>query len=245
MFPKISESFLIGQSIELTFGASKIFPSLPRIASAITGKIVRVSDDFPGFGIIVPESIVRAKMQETGYSLGNPYKIVAYMKDTHERSTIEKDYNTYNPLFDADTIREFQSKILLLRQVFLGIFLFFAAILSVFFLLLLLAFFRERRDVFLMISIFGLSGIRARMMTLAEPILLIFSGVFIGAFGMYFLIDWMRNTLSLNLISRGILFPMMSLDMMKIFLVSLVFFLVFSSVVMLIESRWRKKILLR
>lgn len=40
MFPKISESFLIGQSIELTFGASKIFPSLPRIASTITGKVV-------------------------------------------------------------------------------------------------------------------------------------------------------------------------------------------------------------
>lgn len=96
-----------------------------------------------------------------------------------------------------------------------------------------------------MISIFGLSGIRARMMTLAEPILLIFSGVFIGSFGMYFLIDWMKDLLSLDLLSRGILFPILSLDMTKIFLVSLIFFLIFSTVVMLIESRWRKKILLR
>lgn len=245
MFPKISESFLLGQSIELTFGASKIFPSLPHIASTITGKVVRVSDDFPGFGIILPESIVRAKMLETGYSLGNPYKIVAYMKNTSDRSVIENAYSSYNPLFDADTIREFQSKILLLRQVFFGIFLFFAVILSVFFLLLLFAFFRERRDVFLMISIFGLSGIRARLMTLAEPILLIFSGVFIGSFGMYFLIDWMKNFLSLDLLSRGILFPILSLDIAKIFLVSLMFFLIFSVVVIFIESRWRKKTLLR
>lgn len=78
-----------------------------------------MSDDFPGFGIILPESIVRAKMQETGYSLGNPYKIVGYMRNTSERSAIENTYRAYNPLFDADSIREFQSRILLLRQVFL------------------------------------------------------------------------------------------------------------------------------
>lgn len=245
MFPKISESFLLGQTIDLTFGASKVFPSLPRTASPITGKIVRVSDDFPGFGIIIPESIVRAKMQETGYSLGNPYKIVGYMKNATDRNVIETTYRTYNPQFDADTIREFQSKISFLRQVFFGIFLFFAVILSVFFLLLLFAFFRERRDVFLMISVFGLSGIRARLMTLAEPILLIFSGVFIGSFGMYFLIDWLENFVSLHLLSRGILFPILSLDIAKILLISLSFFLIFSTVVILIESRWRKKILLR
>ena len=30
-------------------GASKIFPSLSRIATPITGNIVRIGDDFPGF----------------------------------------------------------------------------------------------------------------------------------------------------------------------------------------------------
>ena len=82
MFPKINESFLIGQSVRVTFGASKIFPSLPTIATAIDANIVRIGDDFPGFGLVIPESIVRQKMQEIGYTLAPPYKIVAYMKDS-------------------------------------------------------------------------------------------------------------------------------------------------------------------
>ena len=49
MFPKVTESFLIGQSVKITFGASKIFPSLSHIATPIDGTIVRIGDDFPGF----------------------------------------------------------------------------------------------------------------------------------------------------------------------------------------------------
>ena len=49
MFPKVSETFIKGQGVKITFGASKIFPSLPRIATPIDGNIVRIGDDFPGF----------------------------------------------------------------------------------------------------------------------------------------------------------------------------------------------------
>lgn len=64
VFPKINENFLLGQSVRLTFGASKIFPSLPTIATPIDGTIVQIGNDFPGFGLVIPESIVRSKMQE-------------------------------------------------------------------------------------------------------------------------------------------------------------------------------------
>ncbi len=49
MFPKVNESFLMSQSVRLTFGASKIFPSLSIIATPIDGNIVRIGNDFPGF----------------------------------------------------------------------------------------------------------------------------------------------------------------------------------------------------
>jgi hypothetical protein len=64
MFPQITPSFLMGQSVIITVGASKIFPSLPKVATSITGSIVTIGDDFPGFGIVVPESIIRAKIEE-------------------------------------------------------------------------------------------------------------------------------------------------------------------------------------
>lgn len=81
MFPRVTESFLLGQSVEVTVGASKIFPSLPSIATPFKGTISHIGDDFPGFGIVLPESIIRNSMQEIGYTLGNPYKIVAYLKN--------------------------------------------------------------------------------------------------------------------------------------------------------------------
>lgn len=49
MFPKVNESFLIGQTVRITFGASKIFPSLPNIATPIDGTVTRIGNDFPGF----------------------------------------------------------------------------------------------------------------------------------------------------------------------------------------------------
>ena len=49
MFPKVDPTFLIGQTVRLTFGASKIFPSLPNIATPIDGTITQIGDDFPGF----------------------------------------------------------------------------------------------------------------------------------------------------------------------------------------------------
>jgi hypothetical protein len=49
MFPKIYDAILLGQTVRMTFGASKIFPSLPRIATPIDGMITHIGNDFPGF----------------------------------------------------------------------------------------------------------------------------------------------------------------------------------------------------
>ena len=65
VFPQMNPKFLIGQGVRITFGASKIFPSVAKVASPIDGKIMTIGDDFPGFGIVLPESIVQAKMTET------------------------------------------------------------------------------------------------------------------------------------------------------------------------------------
>jgi len=111
LFPKMPSSFLLGQQITFTFGASKLFPSTATIASPITGKIAAISNDFPGFGIVLPESIVREKVAETGYALGKPYKIVAYMNDVHDRAAITTSYKNEVILFDADSIAKKQNQL--------------------------------------------------------------------------------------------------------------------------------------
>jgi hypothetical protein len=202
MFPKVNEAFLLGQTVRLTFGASKIFPSLQTIATPIDGTIARIGNDFPGFGLVIPESIVRSKMQEVGYTLSPPYKIVAYMKDTMNKKQVQEKYSLYNPEFDIDAIAKTQEKILFFRNIFLGISLFLVSIFGVFFVILLFSFFRERRDVFRVIYIFGLSGFRARVLTLAEPLVLLISGGIIGSIVGYLIVGWLIEKGAIELISR-------------------------------------------
>jgi hypothetical protein len=49
LFPQMPESFLRGQKLELIFGKSKVFPSLPSPNPPIIGTITRISSDYPGF----------------------------------------------------------------------------------------------------------------------------------------------------------------------------------------------------
>ena len=94
---------------------------------------------------------------------------------------MEQKYRTYHPEFDIDAITKNQEKIYFFQRVFFGISLFMISIFGIFFVFLLFSFFRERRDVFRVIYIFGLSGFRARVLTLAEPIILLISGALIGS----------------------------------------------------------------
>lgn len=112
-FPQMSADFLIGQKIEFTFGKSKIFNSTNSIASPITGTLSAINNDFPGFGIVLPESIVQEKLKEIGFSLGSPYKIVAYMKNPDLRDTIVKNHPGLNIRFSMDDIKKTEEKIMI------------------------------------------------------------------------------------------------------------------------------------
>ena len=245
MFPKITPSFLMWQSVLLTVGASKIFPSLPQVATTITGSIVVIGDDFPGFGIVVPESVIRAKMMEIGYILWNPYKVVAYAKNTWDLDEIRTKYGSYNIKLDRDSIKEFQHKISIIRSIFFGIAIFMAWIFVLFFLFLLFAFFRERRDIFRMVYIFGLTGLRARLLTLSEPILLFLLGSLLGIFGA---VLWMSSILNLanqELLGRGIFYEIIPLNICYVLFLYGLFVLVFIAIILFIETIWRKKSLMR
>lgn len=109
--------------------------------------------------------------------------MVAYAKNTADLDIIRTKYSSYSIKLDRDSIKEFEKKVLLIRSIFVGIAVFMAGIFILFFLFLLFAFFRERRDVFRMVYIFGLTGIRARLLTLSEPIFLFISGSVAGTLG--------------------------------------------------------------
>lgn len=245
MFPKVNESFLIGQTVRITFGASKIFPSLPNIATPIDGTVTRIGNDFPGFWLVIPESIVRSKMQEVGYTLAPPYKIVAYMKDIHDRKIVEQKYGAYNPEFDIDAIAKTQAKIYFFRSIFLGISLFLGSIFGIFFIVLLFSFFRERRDVFRVIYIFGLSGFRALVLTLAEPLVLLVSGSIFGSLLSYMMVGWMVERGTQELLSRGILYTLIPVQISLILTLCLVLSLLFGGVIVILEYVWRRKVLMR
>ncbi|MBP9812110.1 hypothetical protein KBC86_01900 [Candidatus Gracilibacteria bacterium] len=245
MFPKIPELLITGQPVKITFGSSKIFPPLSRIASPIDGKITKIDENFPGFGLTLPETIVRQKMQELGYNLSPPYKIVAYMKDVAQIPYIEKKYSMYHLQFDAKMKQELDGQVDLIRNTFLGIALFFTSILAIFFTFLLFSFFRERRDVFRLVYIFGLSGIRARILTLAEPLLLLITGSILGSIIGYSLIGGLVARGTKELIARGISYPLTPLPILDIGIICLFVCTVFALVIIILEYFWRQKSLLR
>lgn len=107
------------------------------------------------------------------------------MKDIQDKKMVQEKYGKYNPEFDIDSITKTQTKILFFRNIFLGISVFLVSIFGIFFIVLLFSFFRERRDVFRVIYIFGLSGFRARILTLAEPLVLLIFGSILGSLFSY------------------------------------------------------------
>ncbi len=245
MLPKIPEMLIRGQWVKLTFWASKIFPPLSRIAVPIEGKITNIDENFPWFGLTLPESIVREKMSEVGYELSPPYKIVAYMWDATMIPYIQKKYWKYNPKFDAQMILELNRQVDFMRNIFSAIAVIFSLVLSIFFVFLLFSFFRERRDVFRIIYIFWLSGIRARILTLAEPVSLMLTGILSGSLLSSLIIDYFVRHGNTELTNRGISYILFSVESMEIFSIGLLGFTIFTSIIIILEYSWRKKSLMR
>jgi len=245
LFPQMHSAFLIGQEIEFTFGESKIFPSLAHIAEPVVGKVVAIRNDFPGFGIVLPESLVRAKIEETGYSLGKPYKIVAYMKNPADRAALEREYSKEKLRFDVDGIKKKQEQMSLIALGVSAIVGGITLLMVIFFLFLLAGYFRERRDVFRMISIFGLSHPRSYLMTLGEPIGMILLSLFISA-GMLAVVFPLLHTKLVQFLSdNGILIELSPVGFVHYMIVAGIICSVFSLIILIGEWRMRRKYIFR
>lgn len=124
MFPEMNEKFLIGQPVTITVGGSKLFnvPTLP--ATPIQAHISSIHSDYPGFGLVLREDILRDRLAEIGQSLGNPYKITAYMKNLEEKNRLKEKYKNLHLTFDNDKIEELETRLTTISIVFLAIFIF-------------------------------------------------------------------------------------------------------------------------
>lgn len=64
------------------------------------------------------ESVVKEKMQEIGFSLGKPYKIVGYVKNIDNKAKIEEKYKHITTRFEIDEIHETKQKIAFIGNIF-------------------------------------------------------------------------------------------------------------------------------
>jgi hypothetical protein len=242
MFPRIPELLIRGQSVRLTFGASRMFPPASQTAVPIDGTISQIDENFPGFGLTLPESIVRSKMIEIGQSLSPPYKIVAYMRDPADIELIRTRYGAYHPSFDLYRIHGREEQIGLIGEIFLWIAVFFSTVLLLFFTFLLLFYFRERRDIFRLVAVFGLTGYRTHLLTLLEPILLMVTGIISGVLAGYLSVGVSIELIATELQSRGILYSVHTIPTSVMICIGLSLIALFTFAILILGYRYRQHI---
>lgn len=245
VFPQMREGFLIGQKIEFTFGKSKIFQSSEHIANPITGTITTINNDFPGLGLVLPETIVREKMAEAGYSIGTPYKVVAHIKDLKNRHEIEQKYSQYSLTFEVDKIQEMRDRINLAGSIIFGIGSFIVALFAIFFLFLIGGYFRERKDIFKLISLFGLTSLRSYMISIGEPVFLASVAIISAIIASGIMIPQIHATISAKLDENGILFETIPLSLMHIIMIGALMLVTILIVIGYLDMRTRHKNLYR
>lgn len=175
-FPEINEKFLIGQPVTVTVGASKLFNISNQPATPINAHISSVHPDYPGFGIVLREDTMKGRLAEIGQTLGNPYKITAYMRDITVKDALGKKYKNLNLNFDSDKIDKLEEMLDTIQLSFLVVFLVVGGIMSAIILFLLSGIFRESRSIYRMIRTFGIFTTKSRILTIGEPILLAIVG---------------------------------------------------------------------
>jgi hypothetical protein len=84
-----------------------------------------------------------------------------------------RDYGAYRIVFDMDEMRTLSDRIRMFGLIIFGGGAFFVGIMALLSGILLVSYFRERRDMYRLIELLGLSGIRARLGTLGEPLILV------------------------------------------------------------------------
>lgn len=107
---------------------------------------------------MVGESVVRSKLEEIGVSVGNPYKLVGYMKDPQYKDMILAQYaHDYRVKFDSEVLQKIKEKTSTLRSVLFGIGAGIFFIFLLIFLFLLFGYARERSDIYRLFQSLGIS----------------------------------------------------------------------------------------
>lgn len=242
MFPQMKDFFLKWQKIEFTFGKSKIFQSSSQVAEPIVGTISDIHHDFPALGLVLPESIVEKKLSEIGFAMGSPYKIVAYIKNLDDKKKIEELYqNGLTTRFEIDEIAETKRKIGLAGSIVFAIGTAIVAMFGIFFIFLLGGYFRERKNIFTIISLFGLKSIKSYILTIWEPLFLASIGLFFGFLANIIFINFFHPKIANFIDSYGILFPTFVHTFADIFIFFLLIFTFIFVIILLLEWRNRKK----
>lgn len=242
-FPQMREFFLLGQKIDFSFGKSKIFESTKTTGSPITGTITQISKDFPGIWLILPESIVASELAKIGHSLWNPYKIVTTVKDISKKNEIKELYQKFwiTTQFEIDDIEENRDKIRTIGYIVFGICSVIIAIILIFFIFLLSGFFRERKNIFELISLFGLNSKKSYFVNLSEPIFLSSIGIIFGCVFIKIFQNFFHTKLASFLDSHGILFPLVFPNTSEIAMLFLIISIGISLVIFAMEMHARKK----
>lgn len=204
------------------------------------GTISEINHDFPGLGLVLPESIVEKKLAEIGFEMGSPYKIVAYIKNLDDKKKIEELYqNGLTTRFEIDEIAETKRKIGLAGKIVFAIGTAIVAMFGIFFIFLLGGYFRERKNIFEIISLFGLKSLKSYILTIGEPLFLASIGLFLGLFANIIFIKIFHPQIANFIDSYGILFPTFVHSLADIFVF---FILIFAFIfVMILLSEWRNR----
>lgn len=180
LFPVLSDMDIVGTSVTLFFGASKVFTQPEKNENAYISKITHVDADYPGFWVVIPFSIAEKEMAKLWLVQNAPYKIVWYMIDTSRRSEIESRYSDYVLRFDTDTIREQRQALTTVARTLISMLISILIILYGFLFLLFTGYFRERGFIGALISQYKIRGIGKYMLLYLEWSLLISIGCIVG-----------------------------------------------------------------
>lgn len=72
----------------------------------LTEKITRLDPDFPGFGIVISDTLARENMKKLGYVPREPYRVVFFMNEGASIPALRERYKNFTLIFDADTIEK-------------------------------------------------------------------------------------------------------------------------------------------
>ncbi|MBS9783720.1 hypothetical protein KGV55_00225 [Candidatus Gracilibacteria bacterium] len=230
IFPKIDKKFIKGRKVVITVGKSKLFNlDGKKPAKPIETQITDISPDYPGFGVVLPKKILESRLKSIGLSLGNPFKVVAKIKNLNNIENLKKDYKGLNITFDQDAIKENEKRLQTLQLIFGATFLAIICVVGTIILFLLGSILREIKHIYRLIYRLGIFNLRSIFLTLGELIFLTCIAGIIGYFLNIFIFSYFSKLATAFFPTQGILFPIIVPNTIQLF------FYIATCIVMLIS----------